>query len=937
MLDEVVLNVRFGGERSYFNAVQSMTNRMTKTVFLIGALFALMSLPVVAQEKKPPKITFDEHVLPVFQQKCLSCHNPDKKSADLDLSTYTNTMTGGASGAVVEAGDASASYLYQLVTHADEPSMPPESPKIPDPMIETLRKWIDGGVLENAGSKAKASNKKKYDLALAAPSTQRPDVVPMPGRLNLQPYFAGATRTAVNAIATSPWAPLAAVSSQKQVLLYNTQTLQLVGMLPFPEGTPRVLRFSRSGGLLLAGGGVGGASGRVVVWNIRNGERIIEIGSELDEVLAADISSDQTLIALAGPSRVVRIFSTDTGQMLHEIRKHTDWVTALEFSPDSVLLATGDRNGGLFVWEGWTGREYLTLKGHTKGITSVSWRSDSNIVASSSEDTTIRLWEMENGANIKNWGAHGVGAMSVEFTRDGRLFSCGRDKTAKLWDQNGAQQRAYEAFTDLALQSSYCDETNRAIAGDWTGEVRVWNAADGVRVGELLTTAPKLEDRLAQASSLMTTKQAEHKPIADAFAAAKSVFDKVKNEHVLALKTATETKTQLDQATAAFNAANELMKKTVAEHTAAKQQADAMGKGLSQLKDAADKAITAAAAIPGDQAIAAAAKTMKDSAANKAVQFAAMTKIAADKAAAMVNAQADMAAKQKVAAAMATAYNATAAKEKQLMPMVKPNEDKMNGEKAKLDKVATELASAQQLVSRWTNEIEFTKKYTDLTNQRIAAAKSLAEREDAHAVVTETLDAANTVLSKANGDLANAKNIVGGYAEKYKAALAVVATARTNLTSMTNAKNASNGAVNNYAQVVAKLNEAIAKTNETLALMKDDPQLVAALKQLQDTVSEKAKQLEVAKVDLAATTKAMQEAAQVVANSEKAAADLTAQKVAMEKVIPGLTAAIAPAQQKANAAKDAVDASAKTVAEAQQTANTIKNQIAQAQGLTAAG
>ncbi len=192
--------------------------------------------------------------------------------------------------------------------------MPPESPKIPDPMIETIRKWIDGGVLENSGSQAKAAPKKKFDLALAAPSTERPSVIPLPGRLSLQPHSQPSGSTAVTALATSPWAPLVAVGGHKEVLLYNTQSLELVGALAFPEGMPRVLRFSRNGGLLLAGGGVGGASGRVVVWNIRSGDRIIEIGSELDEVLAADISSDQTLIALGGPQRVVRIYSTETGR-----------------------------------------------------------------------------------------------------------------------------------------------------------------------------------------------------------------------------------------------------------------------------------------------------------------------------------------------------------------------------------------------------------------------------------------------------------------------------------------------------------------------------------------------------------------------------------------------------------------------------------------------
>src|SRR5262249_30857403 len=165
-----------------------------------------------------------------------------------------------------------------------------------------------------------------------------------------------------------------AVGGQKQVLLYHTDTLDLLGVLPFPEGTPHVLKFSRNGSLLLAGGGHGGKSGRAVIWSVTTGERLTALGDESDAVLAADISPDQSRVALGGPGKVVRIYSTKDGKVAQEIRKHTDWVTALEFSPDGVLLATGDRSSGLFVWEAFTAREYFTLKGHTSAITEISWR-----------------------------------------------------------------------------------------------------------------------------------------------------------------------------------------------------------------------------------------------------------------------------------------------------------------------------------------------------------------------------------------------------------------------------------------------------------------------------------------------------------------------------------------------------------------------------------
>ena len=191
------------------------------------------------------------------------------------------------------------------------------------------------------------------------------------------------------------------------------------------------------------------------------------------------------------------VYSTATGEMLYETKKHIDWITKMEFSPDGVLLATGDRNGGMHVWEAHTGREYLTLKGHSNRISGISWRLDSNILATSAIDGSVRLWEMEEGRQVKTWGAHSGGVTSLEFARDGRLVTSGRDRTAKIWNQDGAAQATYPAFADLALEISICDETNRVIAGDWTGKVNVWNAVDDrALIGELAVNPKPLATRL---------------------------------------------------------------------------------------------------------------------------------------------------------------------------------------------------------------------------------------------------------------------------------------------------------------------------------------------------------------------------------------------------------------------------------------------------------
>ncbi|MBM4021629.1 MAG: hypothetical protein FJ284_05180, partial [Planctomycetes bacterium] len=348
----------------------------------------------------PP--SFDEHVLPVFRESCCSCHNPDKRKGGLDLTSWGQTLAGGSSGEVIVAGDPAGSYLFMLVSHQSAPTMPPESDRLPDASLALIHDWIAGGAVERRGAApvVRTSNAIATERG-AALAPEGPPV--MPPRLPLEVVTHGLRPTTVSALAASPHGSLVALGGRGQTLLYHAESLELIGTLPFPEGVIRTLRFSRNARLLLAGGGEAARSGRAVVWDVATGRRVAEVGEEFDEVLAADVSADQRLVVLGGPSKVVRLHETADGGIAHEIRKHTDWVTAVEFSPDGSRLATGDRAGNLFLWESLGVREIGTLKGHTDAITAVSWRPDGKALASVSEDGSVRLWDPRDARQTKTW------------------------------------------------------------------------------------------------------------------------------------------------------------------------------------------------------------------------------------------------------------------------------------------------------------------------------------------------------------------------------------------------------------------------------------------------------------------------------------------------------------------------------------------------------
>src|SRR5687768_16032144 len=108
----------------------------------------LLASNVAAAEK----ITYQQHIMPIFSASCVSCHNPDKNQAGLNLSTYAATMTGSSNGKILEPGDPDSSLVYLLVTHQEEPHMPLKASKLPDAQLELIRKWIVGGALDAADS-----------------------------------------------------------------------------------------------------------------------------------------------------------------------------------------------------------------------------------------------------------------------------------------------------------------------------------------------------------------------------------------------------------------------------------------------------------------------------------------------------------------------------------------------------------------------------------------------------------------------------------------------------------------------------------------------------------------------------------------------------------------------------------------------------------------
>ncbi|MCS6849831.1 MAG: hypothetical protein NZ700_01520, partial [Gemmataceae bacterium] len=136
-----------------------------------------------------------------------------------------------------------------------------------------LRRWIELGAPETAVSAAQ-NTARTLDLELVTTSTKPEGPPPMPGPLPAVNLPHTERPHPITALALSPWAPLLAVSGHERILLYHADSLKLLGLLRFPERIPFVLKFSRSGKILLAAGGRRAHSGKVVLFDMTSGKRL---------------------------------------------------------------------------------------------------------------------------------------------------------------------------------------------------------------------------------------------------------------------------------------------------------------------------------------------------------------------------------------------------------------------------------------------------------------------------------------------------------------------------------------------------------------------------------------------------------------------------------------------------------------------------------------
>ena len=422
---------------------------------------------------EPGEVVGFDQVRSVLRKRCVTCHNSEELRGDLDLSSLNALLVGSSSGDVVVSGDSKKSVLYTTTAHLEEPTMPPNSPKIPKRELDILRAWIEGGLAESSATQAESNT------ASTASATDMKDSGQNAGQQGLAPVQSFVQAGSLAAVALSPDAGRVAMSGRSQVLLWDPTTGAFDGGLPFDEGEVTALRFFHND-LLLAAGGIAGLQGKVVAFDPTSGKRLYEVADETDTPLSVDLSADKRLIATGGPNKVVRLYDTNNRNLTTTLRKHTDWVLSLRFSPDGLLLASGDRFGGLLVWEVASGQLFCELRGHQAAVRAIDWSLDSNRLYSVSEDGTFRVWDINSAQSTLALRPDELGPlldMDVTQGENGQIALAGR-KGVAVYSLADSSQSIFQSHQDEQIDHVRLISQDQLFVGGCSGTIELLKISD---------------------------------------------------------------------------------------------------------------------------------------------------------------------------------------------------------------------------------------------------------------------------------------------------------------------------------------------------------------------------------------------------------------------------------------------------------------------------
>lgn len=411
-------------------------------------------------------VSFSKDVAPVLIKHCQACHGMPDPKGGYQVTNFNLLMKPGASeSAAITAGKPEESEVLNLIASTDaDLRMPKEADPLTAAQIELVKRWIAEGAKYDGADPNAA-------LATIVPKLAQPD-----------PPAAYRRPVPVTALAFNADGSELAASGYHEVTIWNATTGALVRRIKNVPERVQSLAYNPDGSLLAVSGGTPGQSGEVKLFKPADGTLVQELNATNDVVYRAVFSPAGNKLATAGADRAIRVFDVAAGKQEILIEDHADWVVGLAWSPDGTRLASASRDKTSKLFNATNGESLSTYSAHGDAVFGVGFSADGKLVFSAGGDKKVHVWNPDDAAKKGEIAGFSREVLGLVTSAD-KIFTCSADKSVQQHRVEGFKQfKTYAGEPDAVFAVAFHPGTGRVAAGDFSGEVRVWNAEDGAQL-----------------------------------------------------------------------------------------------------------------------------------------------------------------------------------------------------------------------------------------------------------------------------------------------------------------------------------------------------------------------------------------------------------------------------------------------------------------------
>ncbi len=225
-------------------------------------------------------------------------------------------------------------------------------------------------------------------------------------------------------------------------------------------------------------------SGRIIYWNISNGDILSEI-AKVNPNQTVTISPTGNYIAVADIQHKIHIYDTSLSDkhLVFQADDLKDGIFALSITSNNETMLSAVADNSVRIWDIAERRLTTSLIGHKSTITSVAISPDDKLFASGDTNKEIILWDVENPKRLRTLIGHKNTINALTFSPEGAskysgcLASGSLDGTIRFWNPDTGEELVTFAtgHTKWIKAIAFSENGSTLVSANMIGTVNVWS------------------------------------------------------------------------------------------------------------------------------------------------------------------------------------------------------------------------------------------------------------------------------------------------------------------------------------------------------------------------------------------------------------------------------------------------------------------------------